>query len=68
MSVTLLGGDDRVLCSMRMSAVAMAVIVEEEKADDVRCQTEGTDDKHELRMGDLQVWLDKPLDRFKKDR
>lgn len=39
--------------TVRVSAVAVTVVVEEEQSDDVRCETERTDDEYELGMGDF---------------
>ena len=49
-----------------MTAMAVAVVVEQEKTDNVGKETAGTDDEDNLRMRDV-LGLDKALDGFQKD-
>ena len=52
--------------SVRVSTVAMTVVVEKKQAEDVRCQTEATDDKYEFWVRDL-LGFDKALNRVEED-
>lgn len=52
--------------SVRMSTVAVAVIVEKEESNNVRGQSETSYDKHELGLADF-LRLDETLDSVKED-
>ncbi len=46
--------------------VAMSNIVEEHKTNDVRCQSQTTNDQHKLRVRDVRL-LDESLNGFQED-
>ena len=66
MSMTLFCRVHGVSMSVRVSTMAMAVVVEEEQAENVGCQTKTANDKYELGVGDL-LGFDEALDRVKED-
>jgi hypothetical protein len=52
---------------MSVSTMAVSVIVEQEKSENIRRQTKAPDYKHQFRVGYF-LGLDEPLDRFEKNR
>lgn len=55
-----------VFISMPVRMSTMSVVVEEEKAEDVRCESKTADDQHQFRIGDF-LRLDESLDGFEED-
>lgn len=66
--VSFLGMGVLVAMAVGVAARSMAVsdVVEEDKTNKVRGQTEGTDDKNKLRLGDF-LRLDESLNGFEED-
>jgi hypothetical protein len=56
----------RVVVSVRMTAVAVSDVVEENKAHEVRRKTQGTDNEHQHGLRNL-LGLYESLDRFEED-
>lgn len=52
--------------SVPTSAMAVSMLMEQEKTDDVGCKSEAADDEDQLRIGDF-LRLDEPLDSFEED-